>query len=49
MSIDIALACEDPGDCVNGPEPHEFLPSADDDMANGVDLPCFRQSWERTP
>jgi hypothetical protein len=43
MSTDIALACEDPENCPNGPEPHDFIPD------NETVLPCFRQSWEQAP
>ena len=40
---DVALACTaHPDDCVNGPEPHEFVP---DDGTETV-LPCCRQPWE---
>lgn len=39
-----ALACEDPSNCLNGPEPHEFvLPNFSPDE---LGFPCFKQSWE---
>lgn len=37
VPADVALACDDPGDCPNGPGPHEF----------GLGIPpCKRQAWE---
>lgn len=44
-SADIMLACEDPENCVNGPEPHAFIP--DDNQPFHGAWPCFNQSWEQ--
>lgn len=39
-----ALACEDAPNCLNGPEPHEFVP--DNFSPDDLGWPCFKQSWE---